>query len=173
MDLVTSSDEGDWAETKELAKNERYRMHIYFSIILAPSMADLGTAQKPTSQLEQAAPSRRPNFKTDSAFSDSVTNSKASEKIRVLTVSKTLTLSDIILKLFHVYILRSPEWALISLPTELANSQTSALILMAFITGNSSLEPLLKGLLAQIHIDLSRRVFGRNRSGDLRITQIC
>jgi len=29
------------------------------------------------------------------------------------------------------------------------------LILMAFITGNSSLEPLLEGLLAQIHIDLS------------------
>jgi len=29
------------------------------------------------------------------------------------------------------------------------------LILMAFITGNSSLEPLLEGLSAQIHIDLS------------------
>ena len=29
------------------------------------------------------------------------------------------------------------------------------LILLAFITGNSSLEPLLEGLLAQIHIDLS------------------
>jgi hypothetical protein len=29
------------------------------------------------------------------------------------------------------------------------------LILMAFITENSSLEPLLEGLLAQIHIDLS------------------
>jgi len=28
-------------------------------------------------------------------------------------------------------------------------------ILLACITGNSSLEPLLKGLLAQIHIDLS------------------
>jgi len=33
--------------------------------------------------------------------------------------------------------------------------QTRYLILMAFITGNSSLEPLLEGLLAQIHIDLS------------------
>jgi len=29
------------------------------------------------------------------------------------------------------------------------------LILMAFITGNNSLEPLLEGLLVQIHIDLS------------------
>jgi len=46
------------------------------------------------------------------------------------------------------------------------------LILMAFITGNSSY-PLLEGLLAQIHIDLSWRGFGRNRTGDLRITQIC
>jgi len=55
-----------------------------------------------------------------------VTNSKARDKIRVLTISKTLALSDIILKLFHVSILRSPEWALRSLPTELANSQTSA-----------------------------------------------
>jgi len=29
------------------------------------------------------------------------------------------------------------------------------MILLAFITGNSSLEPLLEGLFAQIHIDLS------------------
>ena len=28
-------------------------------------------------------------------------------------------------------------------------------ILMVFVTGNSSLEPLLEGLFAQIHIDLS------------------
>ena len=30
MDSVTSLDEGDWAEIKELEKNERYGMHIYF-----------------------------------------------------------------------------------------------------------------------------------------------
>ena len=47
------------------------------------------------------------------------------------------------------------------------------LILMAFINGNSSLEPLLEGLFAQIHIDLSRRDFRRNRTGDLRMTQNC
>jgi len=27
---VTSSDEGDWAERKELEKNDRYCMHLYF-----------------------------------------------------------------------------------------------------------------------------------------------
>jgi len=63
-----------------------------------------------------------------------VTNSKAREKIPALTVSKTLALSDIILKPFHVSILRSPEWALSSLPTELANSQTAALKLFKKIT---------------------------------------
>jgi len=39
------------------------------SIILAPSMGDPGTAHKPPSLLEHAAPSRGPNSKTDSAFS--------------------------------------------------------------------------------------------------------
>jgi len=49
---------------------------------------------------------------------------------------------------------------------------TSAyLIYFAFITGNSSLEPLLEGLFAQIHVNLSWRVFGRNRTWDLRITK--
>jgi len=43
------------------------------------------------------------------------------------------------------------------------------LILLAFITGNSSLEPMLEGLFAQIPIDLSSRIFGRNRTGDLRL----
>ena len=42
-------------------------------------------------------------------------------------------------------------------------------ILLAFITGISSLDPLLEGLFAQLHIDF----FGRNRIGDLWITQIC
>jgi len=30
MDSLTSSPEGDWAERKELEKNARYGMHIYF-----------------------------------------------------------------------------------------------------------------------------------------------
>jgi len=51
--------------------------------------------------------------------------------------------------------------------------KSKVLILLAFITGNSSLEPLLEGLLVQIHIDMSSRIFCRNRTGDPRITQIC
>ena len=38
-------------------------------------------------------------------------------------------------------------------------------------TWNSSLEPLLEGLFAQIQVNPSRRVFCRNRIGDLRITR--
>jgi len=51
----------------------------------------------------------------------------------------------------------------------------SFLIFLSFITGNSNLnlELLLDGLFAQIHVDLSKRGFGRNRTWDLRITQIC
>ena len=41
------------------------------------------------------------------------------------------------------------------------------LILVAIIIGNSSLEPLIEGLYAQIHVNLRWRVFGRNRTGDL------
>ena len=45
------------------------------------------------------------------------------------------------------------------------------LISIALITGNSSLESLLEGLFAQIHVNLSGRVFGRNQTRDLRITE--
>jgi len=46
-------------------------------------------------------------------------------------------------------------------------------IWLAFVTRNSSLEPFFEGLFAQIHIDLSWRIFGWNQTGDLQITQIC
>ena len=41
------------------------------------------------------------------------------------------------------------------------------LIQIAFVSAKSSLEPLIEGLSAQIHVNLSCRVFGRNRTGDL------
>jgi len=86
-------------------------------------MAVLRTVHNPTSQFQ------------DRLCLLGVKNPKARDKIRALTVSKTLALSDIILKLFHVSILRSPEWAVSSLPTELASSQTAALKLFKKFTG--------------------------------------
>jgi len=59
-----------------------------------------------------------------------------------------------------------------------AHANATHFVLFAFITRNSSLEPLLEGLLAQIHLDLPRFVclnsqfFGRNRTRDLQITNI-
>jgi len=47
-----------------------------------------------------------------------------------------------------------------------------ALILCVFNTGNSSLEPLLEGLLAQIHMVLSFSGFWPESNWDLRITHI-
>jgi len=42
----------------------------------------------------------------------------------------------------------------------LESSKQNYLILVSFITGNSSLEPLIEGLYAQIHVNLRWRVFG-------------
>ena len=82
---------------------------------------------------QHGAPSRRLNSKAGCLLG--VTNSRAKDKIRMLTVFKTLFLSDIVLKLFHVWILSSPEWTLGSLPMKLANSQTSAFELFKEFTG--------------------------------------
>jgi len=64
-----------------------------------------------------------------------VTNKKSKDKIRILTVSRTLVLFDIILKIFHTAILRSSGWALSSLPTAMSNSQTERYHLFKKITG--------------------------------------
>ena len=67
----------------------------------------------------------------------------------------------------------APEWEFEQMNFVVGNRRSVILMLLAFITGNSSLEPLLEGLFVQIYIDLSLRGFRRNRTGDLRITQIC
>jgi len=56
-----------------------------------------------------------------------VSNSKARDNIRILTMSQTLALSDIILNLFHTSILRSPERDLILLPTLQHSNRTTSL----------------------------------------------
>jgi len=133
MDLVTFSSEGDWAERKELEKNARYGMHIYF----INHFSALHGRPWNCTQANFTVGAR--GFLKQTQFQDRlcllrVTNSKARDKIRALTVSKTLALFDIILKKFHFSILRSPEWDLSSFPTELANSQTSAFNLFEKIT---------------------------------------
>jgi len=134
MDSVTSSPEGDWAERKELEKNARYGMHIYFINHLSALHGRPWNCTQANFTVGARGSLKQTQFQ-DRLRLLGVTNSKARDKTLALTVSKTLALSDIILKLFHVSILSSPEWALSSLPTELANSQTSAFKLSQKITG--------------------------------------
>ena len=136
MDSVTSSDEGDWAELKELEKNERYGMYISLINYLSACHGRPWNCTKDNFTVGARSSLKKIQFQ-DRLCLLGVTNSKARDKIRVLTVSKTLALSDIILKLFNVSILRSPEWALSSLPTKLANSQMSAFKPFKKFTGHS------------------------------------
>jgi len=133
MDSVTSSDEEDWAESKKFEKNE-YGMHICFINFLSALHGRPWNCAQANLTVGARGSLKKTQFQ-DRLCLLGVTNSKATDKIRVLTVSKTLALSDIILKLFQVSILRSPEWALSLLPTELANSQTSAFKLFEKFTG--------------------------------------
>ena len=134
MDSVTSSDEGDWAKSKALEKNERYGMHIYFINYLSALNGQPWTCTQANFTVGARGSLKKTQFK-DRLCLLGLTTSKARDKLRVLTVSKTLALPDIILKLFHVSILRSSDWALSSLPTELANSQTSPFKLFKKFTG--------------------------------------
>ena len=134
MDSVSSSPEGDWAERKEVEKNARYGVHIYFINHLSALHGRPWNCTQAIFTVGAQGSLKQTQFQ-DRLRLLGVTNFKARDKLRVLTVSKTLALSDIILKLFHVSILRSPECAFSSLPTELANSQTEALKLFKKITG--------------------------------------
>jgi len=133
MNSVTSS-EGDWAEMKELEKNERYGMHIYFMNHLSALHGRPWNCTQANFTVGARGTLKQNQFQ-DRLRHLGVTNSKARNKIRVLTVSKILALLDIILNPCCVSILRSPEWALSSLPTELANSQSSAFKLFKTFTG--------------------------------------
>jgi len=125
MDSVTLSHEGGWAKNKELEKNERYCMHLYFINYLSALNGRPCNCSQANFTVWARGSLKRTQFQ-DNPCLLGLTNSKARDKIQALTVSKTLALSNIILKLFHVYILHSPEWALSSFPSELANSQTAA-----------------------------------------------
>ena len=55
----------------------------------------------------------------------------------------------------HVTLTAKKMHIYISLHTYIYACICTRLILIAFITGNSSLEPLIEGLCAQIHVNLS------------------
>ena len=101
MDSVTSSDEGDWAERKQLEKNERYGMHLYFIHYLSALSGRPWNCSQANFTVGACGSLKRTQFQ-DRLCLLGVTDSKARDKIRTLTVSKTLALSDIILKLLRL-----------------------------------------------------------------------
>ena len=99
MDSVTSSEEGDWVEIKELEKNERYGIHIYFINHLSALHGRPWNCTQANFTVGARGSLKQTQFQ-DRLHLLGVTNSKARDKIRMLTVSKTIALSDIILKPF-------------------------------------------------------------------------
>jgi len=134
MDSIDFSDDGDWVERKEAEKDERYALQRYFTNLMSAQKGKGWDCTQINSTVGARGSLKQIQFQ-DRLTQLGVTSSKARDKIRNLTVDKTLALSDIILKLFHVSVLRSPEWALSSLPTALANSQTERFHLFKKFTG--------------------------------------
>jgi hypothetical protein len=98
MDSVTFSEEGDWTERKELEKNVRYGMHIYFINHLSALHGRPWNCTQANFTVGAWGSLKQTQFQ-DRLRLLGVTNSTARDKIRVLTVSKTLALLDIIRKL--------------------------------------------------------------------------
>ena len=86
MVSVTSSDEGDWAERKELEKNERYVMHLYFIKYLSSLNGRPWNCSQANFTVGGRGSLKRSQFK-DRLCLLRVTESKAIDKIRALTVS--------------------------------------------------------------------------------------
>ena len=99
MDSVSSSPEGDWAERKELEKNARYGMHIYFINYLSALHGRPWNCTQSNFTAGARGSLKQTQFQ-DRLRLLGVTNSKARGKIRALTVSKTLALSDMMCKMF-------------------------------------------------------------------------
>jgi len=89
------------------------------------------------------------------------------------TITTILILFVYDLNTTHIPVIKGTYWCNINsvqqqvTVIQIQSAKLLDLIEIAFITGNSSLEPLIEGLCAQIHVNLSWRVFGRNWTGDL------
>jgi len=134
MDSIASSEDGDRAEEKEAEKDKIYALHRYFINQMSGQKGKQCHCTHINFTVGARGSLKQIQFQ-DRLTQLAVTNSNARNKIRNLTVARTLALSDIILKLFHVSVLRIPEWALSSPPTTLANSQTEKFHLCKKFTG--------------------------------------
>ena len=99
MDSVTFSLEGDWAERKELEKNARYGMHIYFINHLSALHGRPWNCTHGNFTVGARGSLKQTQFQ-DRLRLLGVTDSKGRDKARASTVSKRLALSEITQNVF-------------------------------------------------------------------------
>jgi len=106
----------NWAEKKEQEKNDRYSSHLGF-------INHLSNREKSGWKTSQTnfATGVRGSLHTNQFQSLGVKNKNTREAIRKITVQRTLSMSDIILKFFLVALNPKTEWTLQTLPAEIAN----------------------------------------------------
>ena len=110
----------DWAEKKELEKNERYSSHLGFINHLS-NREKSGWKAFQTIFTRGVRGSLHTNHFLTRLESLGVKNKNTREAIRNRTVQKPLSMSDMILKFFFIALNSKTEWTLQKLPTEIVN----------------------------------------------------
>jgi len=110
----------DWAEKKEQEKNDTYSSHVGFINHLSHREKS-GWKVSQTNFTTGVRGSLHTNQFLTRQESLGVKNINTREAIRNITVRKTLSMSDMILKFFFVALNSKTEWTLQNLPTEIVN----------------------------------------------------
>jgi len=113
----------DWAQDKGLEKNTRYARHLEFIKWISIKRGNTWT----TAQYNFTVGVR--GSAIEAAWEDRLINlgvsvSKTRVVIRRQAIRKTLELSDVMLRQFHVATQTSPEWALHALTDDISNTTT-------------------------------------------------
>jgi len=113
----------DWSQDKDLEKDTRYARHLEYIRWASKRQGMAWT----TAQYNFTVGVQGSAIET--AWEDRLTklgvnNEKTRDVIRQQAIRKTLDLSDVILRQFHVDTHTSPEWALQALSNEISNTTT-------------------------------------------------
>jgi len=110
----------DWAEKKEMEKNERYSSHLGFINHLSNREKSCWKASQ-TNFTTGVRGSLHTNQFLTRLESLGVKNKNTREAIRNRTVQNPLFMSDMILKFFFIALNSKTEWTLQNQPTEIVN----------------------------------------------------
>jgi len=127
----------DWAQDKDLEKNTRYARHLEFIWWLSKKKGVEWTAVQYNFTVGVRGSA------IESAWEDRLTKLGIDKKetrvaIRRQAIRKTLELSDVMLRQFHVAVHTSPEWAQLGLADDFSNTTTERFNLYKKFTGPMS-----------------------------------